>query len=158
LALDFTSLPDQRNLLNFYSKSYITFLSNIKTRAQNICRLTKTEDRSCNLPAKDSFIASQESILDDILEIRLSQSTAESLLEMRGTPKYLIGRTLSGICSNSKRFCLPVGVTPARKTELLEGLASKPERASNSARAPMQHRTEANVAAEKINKLSAKQR
>jgi hypothetical protein len=149
LALDFTALPNQRNLLNFCSKSCITFLGNIKTRAQNICRLTKTEDRSCNLPAKDSFLTSQESILDYILEIRLSQSAVESLLEMRRTPKYLIGRTLSSICSNSKRFCLAAGVTPARKTELLEGLASKPERASNLARAPMQHRTEAKVATKK---------
>jgi hypothetical protein len=136
LAIDFTSLPDQRNLLNFCSKSCITFLGNIKTQAQNICRLAKTEDRSCNLPTKDSFLTSQESILEDMLEIRLSQSAAESLLEMRGTPKYLIASTLSGICSNSKRFCSAGGVTLAKKTELLEGLASKPEKASNSARAP----------------------
>jgi hypothetical protein len=71
------------------------------------------------------------------LEIRLSQSAVESLLEMRGTPKYLTRRTLFGICNNSKRFCLAVEVTLARMIELLEGLAFKPKRASNSARTPM---------------------
>jgi hypothetical protein len=60
LAFVLTSLPDQKNLLNFCSKSCTTFLGKRKTRAQNICRLTNTEERSCNLPAKDSFLANQE--------------------------------------------------------------------------------------------------
>lgn len=63
LALAFSSLPFYKNLLNFCSRSRITFLGSIKILVQNIWRLKRTEVMSCNLPAKEIYLDNQGSIL-----------------------------------------------------------------------------------------------
>jgi hypothetical protein len=39
----------------------------MKTLAQKICKLRRTEDRSWSLPTKENFLTSQESIMAEIL-------------------------------------------------------------------------------------------
>jgi len=88
-TLALTSLPLQRNLLNLLGK--------IKTQAQKFCKLNNTEFSNCSLPANDNFLINQESILEEISEIKLLQSTADMRLVISGTPRYLTGRPHFGI-------------------------------------------------------------
>jgi hypothetical protein len=118
------------------------------------------EDRrnQLKLASKRKFFDKPRIYLAVILFTTESQLIDVSLLVMRGTPRYLTGRVPFGMCRMSKIFCFTSSATPARKMELLEGLAFKPERCSNSARAPIMVVTEETVATEKTNKSSAKHR
>jgi len=79
-------------------------------------------------------------------------------LVLRGTPRYLTSKTPYGICRTWRISCFTRGGTPARKTELLEGLAFSPESSSNSLRATRMAWTESMEPLEKISKSTAKQR
>jgi len=125
------------------------FLSKINTLAQYTCRLRRTEDINCNLPAKDKFLDNHESILAVILETKASQSHTASLLVIRGTPKYLTERSPSCILKKSSKSILALEEIPAQKRELLDKF-------SNSSSTPLIALTESREAAEKINKSSAK--
>jgi hypothetical protein len=65
-TLALTSLPLQRNLLNFCFKRKMILLGKIKTQAQKFCKLNNTEFSNCSLPANDNFLINQESILEEI--------------------------------------------------------------------------------------------
>jgi hypothetical protein len=132
------------------------FLSKINTLAQYTCRLRRTEDINCNLPAKDKFLDNHESILAVILETKASQSHTASLLVIRGTPKYLTERSPSCILKKSSKSILALEEIPAQKRELLEGLSHNLDKFSNSSSTPLIALTESREAAEKINKSSAK--
>jgi hypothetical protein len=67
-----------------------------------------------------------------ILSIKDPQSAEESLVEMRGTPRYLTGRCPSIIFNSPNSKCLILSEIPEQKKELFDGLAFKPERTSYS--------------------------
>jgi hypothetical protein len=60
------------------------------------------------------------------------QSTAESLDEIRGTPRYLTGSKPSCMCSSSSKRDFIMGERPEQKKELFDGFAFNPENFSNS--------------------------
>jgi hypothetical protein len=119
---------------------------------------TKTEEISWSLPANVRCLDNHESMRAEILETSTSQSAADNLLEMRGTPKYLTGRWPSLIYRKFINFPFSASVIPAQKILLLAGLALRPERLSNSTNTSLITLTELRVATEKIKRSSTKQR
>lgn len=61
--------PCHHKWLKFYSRVLMTFLGRIKLLDQNHYILYRTDRRSCNLPAKDSFLDDHDLILLWILSI-----------------------------------------------------------------------------------------
>jgi hypothetical protein len=77
---------------------------------------------------------------------------------MRGTSKYLTGKSLQA-CAPSQEFpVLDKGSHQPKKIKLLEGFAFNPESSSKSASTSLMTCTELREAAEKINKSSTKHR
>jgi hypothetical protein len=114
------------------------------------------EDINCNLPAKVRLLEIQESIRLVIFIIKAWQSATMSLEEIRGTPRYLIGRTPSFICIVDNKRCFILLDAPAKKMELLEGLAFNPDKHSNSFKTCWITFTDLRLAFEKLSKSFAK--
>jgi hypothetical protein len=75
---------------------------------------------------------------------------------IKGTPRYLTGSFLSCIWSKEKICCFTSQEVPSIKMELLVGLARKPDKDSNSARALRIAETELQEAAKKTSRSSTK--
>jgi hypothetical protein len=117
--------------------------------------LNRTEEISCNLPAKDRCLEHQESIQDVNLATKPSQSAAVSLDVIKGTPKYLTGNLPFVICNKTSNSCLTSSERPKQKTELLRGLAFNPKISSNSFKTSKIILMESKVAVEKMRRSSA---
>jgi hypothetical protein len=72
------SLPDRKYLLSFCSNNLIIFLGRIKMLYQKTCRLYKSEEINCNLPANDKCLGNHESILADTFSMSSPQPSAKS--------------------------------------------------------------------------------
>jgi hypothetical protein len=91
-----------------------------------------------------------------IFSNKTPQSAVVSLLEMRGTPKYLIRRNPTFIFKSSNSSCFILSETPKQKKELFEGFAFRSDRFSNSDKAALIVCTDLKLASAKINRSSAK--
>ena len=83
--------PFQRKRLSIWSTSLMIRLGRMKTLDQWTWMLKRTDWINWSRPAKDSAFEVQLWILATMRSTRILQSVEESLVEMRGIPRYLTG-------------------------------------------------------------------
>jgi hypothetical protein len=123
--------PFHKKAEKILSSFLIVVRGRMNREVQYTCIENKTDLISCKRPAYVREDDVHSLILEVIRSINGTQSACVSLVEMRGTPRYLIGRVPGWIPNWLHMLCFRSSSTPDKYKELLAWLIVSPERREN---------------------------